>query len=543
MAATNYRSDATTVQPGAGVSGILVTSAPVGPIPAPGQSGVQGSPVDNNPVPGPSGLQGTGSASGMAYGVIPTTNPGQQSAFQPTGMSGSFSYGSHQNSPTVQNYPTDLSTYYPNTNWSTVPVPPTSETIGQGTTPRWQPFLGDNSGNNQGQGESRWQPFPPAEENVTRREIRLPGVTMPTMTTADVATETRDLQQQGLTSVEEERIRGQRPTTSFSKVQGKNTFYLPVRPSPTDIVVEGSTQPKYLLHGAPWLEADCEAGWAAFRGNVETIPLWNLPPRIPQPSGTPFDHSRYLDGRRVPLNLTRYQELRSIILKACTLNYFHLLLLIAYSSFYFQEVDRLWNRFIEAYLRNERELVIRKAILDLRVVRERNQITPFHHFLYQRLWDDLLAHSSAADTNFIDLPRSVALLEYTKVGMWMQFLHENQNLVTVALGNSRKEQREIQPGLSSVFNPSPSPRRTMESPLSVTSTATTPPPSASASSHQPTPPEMPPAMREALINRRLLDVTQEMGEEGDEEAEAIRPTSANEASRGAKYGSRKRKHT
>ena len=129
------------------------------------------------------------------------------------------------------------------------------------------------------------------------------------------------------------------------------------------------------------------------------------------------------------------------------------------------------------------------------------------------------------------------------MGMWMQFLHENQNLVTVALGDSRKGQRETQPGVSSVFNPSPSPRGTVESPLSVTSTATTPPPSALASSRQPTPPEMPPAMKEAMINRRLLNITPEMGEEDDEEAEAIRPTSASETSRGAKYGSRKRKHT
>ena len=337
MAATNYRSDSTTVEPGAGLSGILVTSAPVGPIPAPGPSGIQVAHAANNPVPGPSGLHGTGATSGMTYNVIPTTNPSQQSAFQPTGMSGPFSYGSQTNNPSVQSYPTDLSTYYPNTNWSTVPVPPTSETIGQGTTSRWQPFLEDNPGANQGQGENRWQPFLPVEENVARRDIRPPGVTMPTMTTADVATETRDLQQHGLTSAEEARIRGQRPATSFSKVQGKNTFYLPVRPSPTDIVVEGSTQPNYLLHGAPWLEADCEAGWAAFRGNVETIPLWNMPPRIPQPSGTPFDHLRYLDGRRVPLNLTGYQELRSMILKACTLNYYYLLMFIAYSSFVFRK--------------------------------------------------------------------------------------------------------------------------------------------------------------------------------------------------------------
>lgn len=101
--------------------------------------------------------------------------------------------------------------------------------------------------------------------------------------------------------------------------------------------------------------------------------------------------------------------------------------------------------------------------MDLMVLRERDQIAPFHLALYQRVWEDLVKYSTTTELSFIDLPRSVPMLEYTKMGMWFQFLHENKDLVLVAPPVLEPRSPMAERVLSDLFRP---PRSPVYSPIS-----------------------------------------------------------------------------
>lgn len=88
-------------------------------------------------------------------------------------------------------------------------------------------------------------------------------------------------------------------------------------------------------------------------------------PTIPQPVGTNYNNTRYLDSQRVPLALNKYPSVRAELLKVriggnCGLIMSNLVCSNQYIN-PFQEVDRLWPTYVNTHVRVEKELLIRST--------------------------------------------------------------------------------------------------------------------------------------------------------------------------------------
>ena len=96
-----------------------------------------------------------------------------------------------------------------------------------------------------------------------------------------------------------------------------------------------------------------------------------------------------------------------------------------------EQVTDGWRSHVKAQLQREEETLIRKALLDLRVLRQREQAMAFHNLLYNHLWEELGAKFSRQKLRSDLLALSVGELEAQRLTDWTQFLVREQGSILV----------------------------------------------------------------------------------------------------------------
>ena len=96
-----------------------------------------------------------------------------------------------------------------------------------------------------------------------------------------------------------------------------------------------------------------------------------------------------------------------------------------------EQVTNAWRSHIKAQLQREEETLIRRALLDLRVLRQREQAMAFHNLLYNHLWEELGAKFSRQKLRSDLLALSVGELEAQRLTEWTQFLVREQGSILV----------------------------------------------------------------------------------------------------------------
>ena len=96
-----------------------------------------------------------------------------------------------------------------------------------------------------------------------------------------------------------------------------------------------------------------------------------------------------------------------------------------------EQVKATWAAFLREQIARERETLMRKAILDLRTLREKKQATAYHHLLYAHIWEQLGQEFSRVRARSDLMALSVGEMEYQRVLAFHEFLPPHQGILHV----------------------------------------------------------------------------------------------------------------
>ena len=131
---------------------------------------------------------------------------------------------------------------------------------------------------------------------------------------------------------------------------------------------------------------------------------------IPVPASRPQDYS----SRLLPLSSVEVLQGNDLVLEPVI-----------------NSIKVAWGNFMREQMKREKETIYRRALLDLRTLREQGKATAYHHLLYAHIWEGLGTEFTRLKSRSDLMALSVGELEQRRVFAFSEFLPHQDGILRV----------------------------------------------------------------------------------------------------------------